>query len=602
MHENTPGGAMRPTIQVLNGAISAPDHWSARAGVTMLKMGGNAIDAGIAATFVSKVTQHCHESFGGESPIMIFHAPTKKVAYIAGQGPSPHLATLDYFQDKYSSIPIEDCVDIAPVPGSFAGLAIALDKYGTLTLEEVMTPAIELATNGFPISPIQIKWLKKFEKVYDKWPDSRRIFMPKGRVMEVGGILVQRDLTKMMQSLVAAEQGNRWKGRSTAIQAAVDVFYKGWIAQEVDRFVKSIPNAGLLRYEDFADFADKVKKEYEPAHTTYRDTKGHIYDIYSQNTLTQGPAFLMVLNILENFNLGSIEHNSPEYLHLIIETIKLVMADRYKYFGDPDVVKVPLKGLSSKEYAAERRELIDPNKAAPHYDPGDPWKYEGKTPPAHKEEKSSFSPVHHKPDENFYEWETGTIQLAVIDKAGNMFSTSSSNNMGIRVTGVVPGNVGFLLSGRLKMFYDDPESANQLEPFKRPAITPNPALVFKEGIPFMAFGTPGSDQQVQTMIQIFMNIVEFGMPVQNALEQVRARSFAFPKAYFPGEVIDYQMGIGDRISNKVVKGLEALGHEVKVENTWAEAYGGSCTVVMNPETRVISAGADPRRECYAAGW
>jgi gamma-glutamyltranspeptidase/glutathione hydrolase len=601
MYENTPGGAMRPTIQVLNGAISAPDYWSAQAGLTMLKLGGNAIDAGVAATFVSKVTQHCHESFGGESPVMIFHAPTKKVTYIAGQGPSPHLATLDYFLNKYSSIPVEDCVDIAPVPGSFAGLAIALDKYGTLTLEEVMTPAIELAANGFPISPIQIKWLKQYTKFYEKWPDSKRIFMPQGRVMEAGEIFVQHDLARMMRSLVAAERENRGKGRSVAIQAALDIFYKGWIAQEVDRFMRSLPDSGLLKYEDLVDFADKVKKEYEPAHTTYQDSKGHTYDVYSQNTLTQGPTFLMALNILEGFHLGSMEHNSTQYLHFIIETIKLVMADRYKYFGDPDVVEVPLKGLLSKEYAAERRKLIDPNKAAPHYEPGEPWKYEEKA-STHKEEKSTFYPVYHKPDENFYEWETGTIQLAVIDKDGNMFSTSSSNNMGIRVTGVVPGKVGFLLSGRVKMFYDDPESANQLGPFKRPVITPNPALIFKEGTPFMAFGTPGTDQQVQTMIQIFMNIVEFGMPVQNAIEQMRARSFAFPKAYFPGEVTDYQMGIEDRISDEVVKGLEALGHEVKVENTWAEAYGGSCTVVMDPETRVISAGADPRRECYALGW
>lgn len=594
---------MRPTIQVLNGAISAPDHWSARAGVTMLKMGGNAIDAGIAATFVAKVTQHCHESFGGESPIMIFHAPTKKVTYIAGQGPAPHRASLEYFLKTYSAIPVEDCVDIAPVPGSFAGLAIALGKYGTLTLEEVMTPAIELAVNGFPISPIQIKWLKQFEQVYKKWPDSKRIFMPQERVMETGEIFVQHDLANMMQSLVATERENRWKGRSTAIQAAVDVFYKGWVAREVDRFMKSVPDAGLLRYEDFVDFADTVKKEYEPAHTTYQDSKGHAYDVYSQNTLTQGPTFLMALNILEGFQLGSMEHNSAQYLHVIIETINLVMADRYKYFGDPEVVEVPLKGLLSKEYAAERRKLIDPHQAAPHYDPGDPWKYDGRASfdqdRKNKERTITLPGTEKEPD---YEWESGTIQLAVIDKDGNMFSTTSSNNMGIRVTGVVPGTVGFLLSGRLKMSYTDPGSANQLGPFKRPVITPNPALVFKEGNPFLAFGTPGADQQVQTMIQIFLNIVEFDMPVQNALEQVRARSFAFPRASFPGEVVDYQMGIGNQISEEVVKGLEALGHKVKVENTWAEAYGGSCPVMMDPETGVISAGADPRRECYAVGW
>ncbi|MBW1784974.1 MAG: gamma-glutamyltransferase, partial [Deltaproteobacteria bacterium] len=299
--------------------------------------------------------------------------------------------------------------------------------------------------------------------------------------------------------------------------------------------------------------------------------------------------------ILEPFEMGKKDHNSAEYVHLIIETIKLVMADRYKYFGDPDVVKVPLKGLVSKEYAAERRELIDLKKAAPHFEPGDPWKYQEGKASVEDDRVVAFASGKERPDDA---WETDTIQLAVMDKDGNMFSTTSSNNMGIRVTGVVPGKVGFLLSGRMRMFYDDPKSANQLAPFKRPRVTPNPALVFKNGKPFMAFGTPGGDQQVQTMIQIFMNVAEFGMPVQNALEQVRVRSFAFPKAYFPGEVIDYRMGIGEAVPPEVVKGLEALGHIVAVENTWAEAYGGSCTVV----TGVISAGADPRRECYVVGW
>ncbi|GBC63339.1 gamma-glutamyltransferase [Desulfonema ishimotonii] len=590
----TPNGAMRPTVQVLNCAVSAPDQYCALAAMEMYQKGGNAIDAGIAATIVSKVTQHCHDSWGGETPMLIYHAATGKNTFITGSGPAPHLATLEYFQKKYKGIPTQDCIDISSVPGSLAGLALALEKYGTLTLEDVMAPAIRLSEEGFPISPIQVKWLKKFEKVYTKWPDSRRLFMPDGTMLTPGDIFRQPDMAHMMKEMVTAAKGH--KDRKNGIRAAVEYFYKGPVAKEIDRFMKSVPDAGLLRYNDFADFIDNVPQEYEPLHTTYKDSKGNLYDIYTTNTLTQAPALLMALNILDTFDIGAMTHNSAEYLHLITETLNLVMADRYKYFGDPDRVQVPAEALVSKAYADVRRPLIDLKHAAPHYQPGDPRNMKASL--ASAAEKINFAQAKSVPDD----WETGTIQLTTMDKDGNMFSTTSSNNMGIKVTGVVPGNVGFLLSGRLRMFYTDPESANQLGPFKRPRITPCPAIAFKNGKPWMAFGTPGGDQQVQTMLQVFMNIVEFDMMPQNAVEQFRIRSFAFPKAYYPGEVLDYQMGIGDMASDTVLSGLKTLGHIVKIENTWKEPYGGVCLINMDPATGVLSAGADPRRECYALGF
>ncbi|MFD2110726.1 gamma-glutamyltransferase family protein [Thiorhodococcus fuscus] len=590
----TPNGAMRPTVQVMNAAVSAPDQYSALAAIEIFKAGGNAIDAGIAATMVSKVTQHAHDSWGGETPIMIHHAATDKTTFIAGIGPSPRLATVDYFQKVHGGIPTEDSVDIASVPGSLAGLALALEEYGTLRLADVMAPAIKLAEEGFPISPIQVMWLKKYAPVYSKWPDSKRLFMPEGKVLEVGDIFKQPDQARVMKAMVAAE-GAFPNDRVKGIQAAVDYFYKGDVAKEIDRFMRNlpdvgIPDKGLLRYGDFVSFVDEVRLEYAPLHTTYEDSKGNRYDFYAPNTTTQAPALLMAVNILDAYDIGAMEHNSPEYLHLLVEAIDLVMADRYKYFGDPDLVDVPQEQLVSKEYADVRRPLIDPKKAAPHFEPGDPRAMKARLAGSLDLAQSDGPPS---------DWETSTVQLATMDKDGNMFNATSSNNMGVKF-GVVPGNVGFLLGGRMRMFYMDPNSANQVGPFKRPRITPCPVLVFKNGKPWLNLGTPGGDQQVQTMLQLFMNVAEFGMPLQNSVEQYRFRSFAFPKAFYPGEILDYQMGIGHLASPQVVKGLQALGHQVKIEDSWKEPYGGAALVSF--ENGVLSAGADPRRETYALGY
>ena len=590
----TPNGAMRPTVQVMNAAVSAPDQYSALAAMDIFKAGGNAIDAGIAGLIVSKVTQHAHDSWGGETPIMIHHAPTDTTTYIAGIGPSPRLATVDYFETTHKGIPTVDSVDIAPVPGSLAGIALALEKYGTMRLKDVMAPAIKLAEEGFPISPLQVLWLQNYVDTYSKWPDSRRVFMPHGRVPAVGDIFKQPELAKMMKALVAAESAHP-DDRAKGIRAAVDYFYRGDVAKEIDRFMRHLPNVGLpdkglLRYGDFVKFIDEVRLEYTPLHTTYTDSKGNTYDLYAPNTTTQAPALLMALNLLDPYDIGAMKHNSAEYLHLLMETIDLVMADRYRYFGDPDVVDVPQQALVSKAYADVRRPLIDPKKAAPHFPPGDPRSLQ-----ARLEVDTAFAQDTSLPSD----WETGTVQLAAMDKDGNMFNSTSSNNMGVKF-GVVPGHVGFLLSGRMRMFYLDPESANQLGPFKRPRITPCPTLVFKNGKPWLDLATPGGDVQVQTMLQLFMNVAEFGMPLQNSVEQYRARSFAFPAAFYPGKLKDYAMGIGDMASPEVIQGLEAMGHKVAVENTWMEAHGGAALVSL--ENGVLSAGADPRRETYAMGY
>jgi gamma-glutamyltranspeptidase / glutathione hydrolase len=590
----TPNGAMRPTIQVLNGAVSAPDQYCALAAMEMYRRGGNAIDAGIAATIVSKVTQHAHESWGGETPIMIYHAPSDTKTFVSGIGPSPQLATLDYFMETHGGIPTVDSVDISPVPGSLAGLALALEKYGTLRLKDVMAPAIKLAEEGFPVSPIQAIWFQNYVDTYSKWPDSRRVFMPEGKVLEVGDIFKQPEQAMVMKAMVKAERmfphNRKW-----GIRAAVNFFYKGPVALEIDRFMRNLPDVGLpdkglLRYTDFVKFINEVQLEYEPLHSTYTDSRGNVYDLYTTNTLTQAPALLMALNILDEFDFGSMEHHSVDYLHLLIETVKVVMADRYTYFGDPDVEYVPQEGLISEAYADVRRSLIDLNQAASFFDPGDPESYHAKLKGNLPLAKAKAVPS---------DWESSTIQLSTIDKSGNMFCTTSSNNMGPKF-GVVPGRVGFFLSGRMRMFYTDPESANQIGPFKRPRITPCPVLVFKNGKPWLNLGTPGGDQQVQTMLQVFLNIVEFNMPLQNSVEQYRFRSFAFPKAFYPGEINEYQVGIGDMASPYVVSGLEALGHIVQVENTWKEPYGGAALTAL--ENGIISAGADPRRETYALGF
>jgi gamma-glutamyltranspeptidase/glutathione hydrolase len=305
------------------------------------------------------------------------------------------------------------------------------------------------------------------------------------------------------------------------------------------------------------------------------------------------------MNLLEPFDFTKVKHNSPEYMHLVIEAYKLAYMDRHNFYADPYMVKVPAKGLMSKAYADERRKLIDQSKATMDVPPGDPWKFEGSAGlPGGAGPVLARAPA--GTDERLPN--TDTTSMVVIDKDGNMFSTTSSNNMGVRRSGVTPTGLGFVLSGRLRQFSLDPQNVNVIAGGKIPRITPTPHMALKDGKPFIAWTTPGEDVQTQANLQVFFNVVHFGLEPQPAVEAPRFRSLHGPAPHFPQEMLPGQVRAEPRIAPESIKMLETMGHKIKTEPDWAEPSGGMVIIVRDDKTGVLTAGADPRRECYAIGW
>lgn len=578
----------RPVVMGTHGMVSSGHPLVSLIATEILKKGGNAADAGITGLFAAMVVEHTHHSLGGESAILYYAAKDKKVYAINGAGPAPQLATREYFA-KLGHIPTEDSFLIAPVPGTLDGAVVTLEKFGTLKLADAMQPAIDLAEQGHPIDHIMVKAITKSKAILVKWPGSVRVFLPGGNPPKPGEIFVQSEYAATLKKIRDGETQNLSKGRSAAMQAARDVFYKGEIARALDNF--SQEHGGLIRYDDLASYRAKIE---EPWKTTCKDT-----EVYSCACWTQGPMMLQVMNLLEPFDMGRFTHNSSEYMHMVIEAFKLAYMDRHTFYGDPTMVKVPAKGLLSKAYAEERRTLIDRAKATMDMPAGDPWKHE---PSANRPANPGPVPARASPATDEREPRGDTTSLVVIDKDGNMFSTTSSNNMGVRRSGVTPTGLGFVLSARLRQFSLDPQNPNVIAPGKIPRITPTPHLALKDGKPFMAWTTPGEDVQTQANLQVFFNVVHFGMDVQTAVEAPRFRSLHGPAPQFPQEILQGQVRAEPRIAPETIRAVEGMGHKIRTEADWAESGGGMVIIVRDDKTGVLSGGADPRRSCYAIGW
>jgi len=590
MSADPPYTSYRPVVRGTHGMASTGSPLVSAVAVDVLKKGGNAADAGVAALFASMVVEHTHHSLGGESAILHYSARDGEVLAVNGVGPAPGLATREFFE-KLGHIPHEDSFLNAPVPGTLDGAVLALDRFGTMTLAEVMEPAIALAGKGHPISGLMVQWIAKSKDYLAKWPGSASLFLPGGKPPKAGDLFVQPELAATLEKIRDAEKSNRRLGRSGAMKAARDVFYKGGIARAFDRFSRE--NGGLIRYEDLAGYEGKIE---EPLKTSYRDL-----EVYSCSTWTQGLMMLEVMNLLEHYDIRNLPHNSPGYIHRVVEALKLACRDRHDFYADPYKVKVPVNGLVSKAYAGERRRLIDMARAAMEMPSGDPWKHEtGARPPAGTGKASSPAPS--AAEDPGCDPGTDTIALVVADRDGNMFSTTSSNNMGVFRTGITPTGLGFVLSGRLRQFSLDPGNANVIAPGKIPRITPTPHLALKGGKPYIAWTTPGEDVQVQANLQVFFNVVEFGMDPQAAVEAPRFRSLHGPEPNYPQGMKPGEVRAEPRIAPETLRALEKMGHRIRTEDDWAESSGGMVLIVRDPRTGVLSAGADPRRECYAMGW
>ena len=569
----------RLTIMGTRHVAAAGHYLAAHAAFEILEAGGNAIDAGVAAGITIGVVQTDKVNFGGVAPMIIHTAKDKKVHCIDGLGVWPKLITPDYFQQRHGGkIPpgVERCV----VPAAPDAWITALSNYGTMSFGEVASAAIRFASKGFPVYGLLSQFIETHRKDYQRWPSSARVFLPKGRVPQVGEVFVQSELGRTLQFLADEERKvARKQGRKAGLKAARDAFYKGDIAREVCKFIEK--EGGLMRFKDFADFSVKL----EP---TVR-TRFEGIDLHACGPWSQGPALPMTLNILKGYDLRAMGHNSADYIHLLTEATKLAMSDRHNYFGDPNFVKVPMAGLMSEKYAAWQRTRIPMKAACPDMPRG------GDPKTLTTIDNRSMSPAKGKGEPG----PGDTSYLCVIDKHGNAMSCTPSD--GSDQTPIIPG-VGILCSGRGTQSWSDPSHPSSVAPGKRPRLTPNPALAFKNGKAYMPFGTPGGDVQTQAMLQVFLNVNVFGMSAQDAIEAPRFSTYSYPGSFEPHAYFPGRLYLESRIEKSVTDKLAARGHDVREWPAFTWLAGAVCTIVNDHKNGVMHGGADLRRPAYVLGW
>ena len=571
----------RPLITGTTHMVSSGHYLATASGYRILEQGGNATDAGVAAGIAINVTLPHYTSFGGVTPIILHDADRNETVTISGLGRWPKAASIEYFQKRFGG-DMPAGIPRTVTPSAVDAWITALKLYGTMTFEQVVTPALELAENGFPVPDTLHRALANVlaRGNVTGWPGTMEVFFPDGKVPAIGDVIVQRDLAQTFRRLIQVERDSASRGREEALQAARDYFYRGDIAEEIVRFNQD--QGGLLTMEDLAEFQVKLEP---PARGSYKGV-----EVMTCGPWCQGPVSIETLHILEGFDLKSMGHNSPEYLHTLLEALKLSFADRHSYYGDPDFVDVPLDGLLSKEYAAERREAIDPEQACLEMPiAGDPWPYQGSGVPG--------SQVAH-PEPVTGRVEADTSYVCVVDRWGNAFSATPSDSLG--TTPLAPG-LGFVISSRGNQSWLDPEHPCALAPGKRPRLTPNPALTFKEGRVWMPFGTPGGDVQCQSMVQLFLNVAEFGMDVQQAIEAPRISTWSFPNSFWPHAYFQGMVGAEGRIHAHTLAELERRGHKVDVWDDFTLKMGCLCAIEVDQARGSLSAGADPRRDGYAMG-
>jgi gamma-glutamyltranspeptidase/glutathione hydrolase len=467
----------------------------------------------------------------------------------------------------------------ATVPAVLDACVTALDQFGSKSLAEVMQPAIELA-DGFPIDELRVQYIQTRAPIFSQWADAKRIFLPHGEAPKVGDIFVQADLARTLRAIVAAEKTGAAKSRHAGLMAARDYFYKGPIAQRIGDYMQG--NGGLLAAGDLARFHARVGV---PVKADY-----HGYEIYKAGFWTQGPALVETLNLLDGYDLKAMGHNSPDYIHTVVESLKLALADRDRYYGDPDFVKIPAE-LLSKNYAALRRSLIEKEHASLQQQPGDPLNMKA-TLANVSENRDHISNV------PALERANDTTCVNVIDKDGNLFSATPS---GAWLPAVVAGDTGVLMGQRLQSALTDANSPNVIAPGKRPRITLTPTLVLKEGEPFMVLSTPGGDNQDQALLQVLLNIIEFGMNPQEAVEAARFDTQHYVSSFDDHEFLAGSLNLESRIPEKTIAELKARGHKVNLQTAWG-TLSSPTVIVYNPLSGVSSAGADPRRGRYAVAW
>jgi gamma-glutamyltranspeptidase/glutathione hydrolase len=589
--------ADRPPVIGRTAGASAGHPLTTAAAIEVLQKGGNAFDAGVAALLVGGVVEQDLYSLGGEALVLVYPRSTQKVVSVVGQGWAPKGATLESYVAQGKTL---DGAGLNPavIPGALHAALTVLERWGTMSFEQVSARAIEYAAEGFPLRPLTAQAIKGNLEFFKGWPHNQKYWLkPDGSPYTAGDTVKLPTLARTLRRMVEAERANKSRGRAAGIVAARDRFYKGDIAAEMVAFLQQ--HRAPFELADFAEFFAKVE---EPAMTTYRG-----YEVYKHSFGSQGPVLLQTLNILEQFDLRAMKHNSADYLHTVVEALKLAYADRDSYYADMSFVQVPGEGLLSKVYARDRAKLIRPQRASRGFIAGNPLPFDSKVktwPFWVANMADAGTPGAKAPNaEPIRGTIKDTTHIAVIDKDGNVFdSTPSGGWIG---GAVILGETGIGMSVRGEQFWLDPSRAAQLRPRSRPRYTLTPSIVLRNGQPFMALGTPGGDNQDQTILQAFLNVVEFWPDwypnLHEAFEWPRVQTLHFYGSFWPHDAGFNKLNVESTIPDAVFQELKRRGHDVGPLRPYGMS-GCATAVIVDPSTGNRIAGADPRRDCYAMAY
>lgn len=574
---------------------------AATAGSQIFQQGGNAVDAAC-GMLAATATMWDVLSWGGETQALIYNPNTKKVIAINAMGYAPTGATVDFYKSQNMDYPPEFGPLAATTPGTPGGLMTMLAEYGTMSLSQVLAPAMQLA-KGYPIEEMTANNIEKGKAKIKDWPYSKKVFLPhlgeEREAPEAGEIFVQDDLYQTLAKLVETEKQalKAGKSRKEAIYAAYDRFYKGDIAQEIVRATRE--QGGLFTEADLANW--KVKIE-EPLMVNYKGI-----EVYKLQEWTQGPALLQSLNILENFDLKSMGYNSANYLHTIYQAMNLAFADRDFYYSDPAFDPVsPMTGLLSKEYAKDRAKLIK-DKNDPTIGPGDPYPYQGGTNPFNNlldQNKKSVAlnnpgqPLTGMDDPFLEQFQRGTTSIEAADAEGWVVSVTPSGGW---IPAVIAGTTGVGLSQRMQSFVLDKKlnPYNVVEPGKRPRVTLTPSLAMKDGKPFLAFAVQGGDSQDQNLLQFFLNIVEFDMNVQQAVEAANMNSYQMQSSFGAHEMKPGAMTLREDTPNWIRAELAKRGY---LMDFWPRTSGPINAIWFDWKHGSFWGGSSNYGEDYGIAW
>ncbi len=528
----------RPVTMAPHGLVASPHYLASQAGVDILKRGGTAVDAAIATNAVLNVVYPHMCGIGGDAFWLIYDASKKDLAFLNASGRSPYAASIEYFQKAgMKSIPVRGLLAVT-VPGAVDGWFQAHGRYGKLPIPSILEPAIGYARNGYPIGHILSFKIHEAVSELSRFPTSKTLFLPGGKAPRPGDVLTNPGLAGSLEKI--AREGR-------------DVFYRGEIARAIVKF--SQENGGLLSEKDFQDTQSTWG---DPISTQYRG-----YKVFETAPNSQGLTALLILNLLEGYDLSSLGFQSPDHLHLTVEAKKVAFADRNHYISDPDMVKIPVAELLSKGYAAKRRSLIRMDRAmdSAAVAPGNPGR--------------------------------DTIYLCVVDEMGNAVSLIQSlfHSFG---SAVVAGETGIVLQNRGAYFSLNPGHVNCLKPHKRTFHTLMASMTFRDGKPFMVFGTSGADGQPQTHAQVMTAVFDFGLDMQSALEA--------PRWVAGRELPENALAVESRLPAATVEELRKRGHEIQMAESWAQTMGSAHGIIIHPENGLRMGGADPRSDGAAIGY